>query len=135
MDYQLPQEFVQLADLTRQFVRRQLWPHEEAVEQQDSVPQELRLRLRAAAVELGLFAFNMPEDAGGPGLPYLAQVLIREQLGQASVALADIVGRPPKALLACRPEQRERLLLPAVRGEKIWAFALPGPGRPTVAGG
>lgn len=128
MDYLIPGEFAQLADLARQFVRKELWPHEEAVEESDRVPAELATALRAQAVELGLFGFNMPEEAGGPGLPYLAQVLIREQLGQASVALADLVGRPPKALLACRGEQRERFLQPAVRGEKIWAFALTEPG-------
>mgnify|MGYP001050634121 CR=1 FL=1 len=128
MDYLIPAEFVQFADLARQFVRKELWPHEEDVERDDRVPPELARSLRAKAVELGLFGFNMPEEAGGPGLPYLAQVLIREQLGQASVALADMAGRPPKALLASRGEQRERLLAPAVRGEQVWAFALTEPG-------
>ena len=115
MDYLIPAEFVQFADLARQFVQKELWPHEEEVERSDRVPPELARGLRAKAVELGLFGFNMPEEAGGPGLPYLAQVLIREQLGQASVALADMAGRPPKALLACR-------------GEQVWAFALTEPG-------
>ncbi|MDX3906602.1 MAG: acyl-CoA dehydrogenase family protein [Pigmentiphaga sp.] len=128
MDYLIPEEFSQFAELTRQFVRQELWPHEEEVERADCVAPSLAARLRAKAVELGLFGFNMPEEAGGPGLPYLAQVLIREQLGQASVALADMVGRPPKALLVCQGEQRQRLLQPAVRGEKIWAFALTEPG-------
>src|SRR5690606_2096497 len=76
----------------------------------------------------------MPQSAGGPGLPYLAQVLIREQLGQAGVALANVVVRPPKALLACRGEQRERLLLPAVQGRAQWAFALTEPGAGSDAG-
>ncbi|GAA4322920.1 acyl-CoA dehydrogenase family protein [Pigmentiphaga soli] len=134
MDYQIPSEFGQLADLARQFVRRELHPHEEQVERDDRVPDELRRSLRAKAVELGLFAFNMPEEAGGPGLPYLAQVLIREQLGHASVALADMAGRPPRALLACRGDQRDRFLLPAVRGEKTWAFALTEPGSGSDAG-
>jgi alkylation response protein AidB-like acyl-CoA dehydrogenase len=76
----------------------------------------------------------MPEEVGGPGLPYLAQVLIREQLGKVSVALADMVGRPPKALLACAGEQRERFLIPAVRAEKTWAFALTEPNAGSDAG-
>jgi alkylation response protein AidB-like acyl-CoA dehydrogenase len=127
MDYQIPDEFAQLARLAEQFVRNELLPHEQQVERDDHLPAELRRRLRAKAVEVGLFAFNMPAEAGGPGLPYLAQVLIREQLGKVSVALADMVGRPPKALLACTHEQRSRFLFPAVRAEKTWAFALTEP--------
>jgi len=128
MDYGITEEQKQIQALTRRFVDDELRPHEEAVERNDLVPPELRGKLRGRAVELGLFAFNMPADVGGPGLPYATQVLIREQLGHVSVALADMVGRPPRALLSCRGEQRERFLLPAVRGEKTWAFALTEPG-------
>ncbi|MGH8842051.1 MAG: acyl-CoA dehydrogenase family protein, partial [Advenella sp.] len=128
MNYDIPEEFVQLAELTRRFVQKELWPQEAVVERLDEIPRDLRMVLRAKARELGLFAFNMPESAGGPGLPCFAQVLIREQLGQAGVALANLVGRPPKALIACSAEQRSRFLDAAVRGDQIWAFALSEPG-------
>lgn len=128
MNYAIPEEFVQLTELTRQFVQNELWPQEAVVERLDEIPADTRQALRAKACKLGLFAFNMPESAGGPGLPYFAQVLIREQLGQAGVALANLVGRPPKALMACSAQQRKQFLEPAVRGEKIWAFALSEPG-------
>jgi alkylation response protein AidB-like acyl-CoA dehydrogenase len=134
MDYGIPEEYAQLARLTEEFVMNELRPYEEQIEREDHVPDDLRRRLRTKAVEVGLFAFNMPEDVGGPGLPYLAQVLIREQLGKVSVALADMVGRPPKALLACAGEQRERFLLPAIRAEKTWAFALTEPNAGSDAG-
>src|SRR5688500_9366631 len=101
MEYLIPEEFAQLARLTQQFVQKELMPHEEAVERDNDLSADLRKQLRLKAVEVGLHGFNMPEEAGGPGLPYLAQVLIREQLGKVSVALADMGGRPPKALLAC----------------------------------
>jgi alkylation response protein AidB-like acyl-CoA dehydrogenase len=127
IDHAIPHEFAQLAQLAADFVRRDLLPHEQQVERDDLLPADLGRALRRRAAEVGLFAFNMPQEAGGPGLPYLAQVLIREQLGKVSVALADVVGRPPRALLACRAEQRERFLLPAVRAEKTWAFALTEP--------
>ena len=134
MEYLIPEEFSQLVRLTQQFVEKELLPHEAEVERDNNVTDDLRKKLRLKARELGLFAFNMPEDVGGPGLPYLAQVLIREQLGKVSVALADMVGRPPKALLACRGEQRERFLLPAVRAEKTWACALTEPDAGSAAG-
>lgn len=134
MDYLIPEEFAQLVRLTQQFVQKELLPHEEQVERDDRLPHDLRQQLRGKAVAVGLFGFNMPEEVGGPGLPYLAQVLIREQLGKVSVALADTVGRPPKALLACRGAQRDRFLLPAVRAEKTWAFALTEPDAGSDAG-
>ena len=134
MDYGIPEEYAQLARLTEEFVLNELRPYEEQIERDDRVPDDLRRHLRKKAVDVGLFAFNMPEDVGGPGLPYLAQVLIREQLGKVSVALADMVGRPPKALLACAGEQRERFLIPAVRAEKTWAFALTEPNAGSDAG-
>jgi alkylation response protein AidB-like acyl-CoA dehydrogenase len=127
MDYGIPEEFLELKNLARRFVEKELLPHEKKVEHDDEFPEDLRRNLRRRAVEAGLHGFNMPQDVGGPGLPYLAQVLIREELGKVSVALADAVGRPPKALLSCRGEQRDRFLLPAVRAEKTWAFALTEP--------
>jgi len=134
LDYLIPEEFRQLARLTGQFVQKELIPHEAEVERNNFLDPALRLSLRAKAIELGLYGANMPEEVGGPGLPYLAQVLLREQLGHVSVALADTVARPPKALLACNAGQRERFLLPAMRGEIIWAFALTEPGAGSDAG-
>jgi alkylation response protein AidB-like acyl-CoA dehydrogenase len=127
MDYGITDELREIQNLTRRFVQNELLPHEDAIERDDRVSPELRQQLRRRAVELGLFAFNMPSDVGGPGLPYIAQVIIREQLGRVGVALADMVGRPPRALLSCRGEQRERFLFPAVKAEKTWAFALTEP--------
>lgn len=127
MDHGIPDELIELRRLTQRFVDKELLPHEEGIDKADFFPPGLRQTLRQRAVELGLFAFNMPREAGGPGLPYLGQVLIREELGKVSVALADTVGRPPRALLACRGEQRDRFLYPAVKARATWAFAVTEP--------
>src|SRR5262249_15709621 len=50
------------------------------------------------------------------------------ELGKASWALIGWVGRPSAILMACREEQRERYLLPTVRGERHECFALTEPG-------
>jgi alkylation response protein AidB-like acyl-CoA dehydrogenase len=127
MDHGIPEEFRKLQELTRNFVEKELRPHEAEVDRTDVFPAELRARLRRKSLEVGLYAYNMPVEVGGPGLPWLAQVLLREQLGHVSQALADAVGRPPKALLACQGEQRMRFLEPVLRAEKTWAFALTEP--------
>jgi acyl-CoA dehydrogenase len=127
--YEIAPEWLALQELTRAFVRRELQPLEREVEARDEIRPEVASEIRAKAIQVGIFAYNMPIDVGGQGLPYLAQVLIREELAKVTMALADTVGRPPRILLHSRGQQRERYLLPAIRGEKLWAFALTEPNR------
>ena len=134
MDYGIPEELQKLQDLTRQFVEKELRPHEETVDRSNDLPHELRMRLRRKSLEVGLYAYNMPESVGGPGLPWLAQVLLREQLGHVSQALADCVGRPPKILLACAGDQVQRFLEPVLRADMTWSFAITEPGSGSDAG-
>ncbi len=128
MDYGIPEELVKLQQLTRHFVEKELHPHEETVDRSNNLPHELRMRLRKKSLEVGLYAYNMPESVGGPGLPWFAQVVLREQLGHVSQALADTVGRPPKILLACQGEQVQRILEPVLKADMTWAFAITEPG-------
>jgi len=127
MDHGIPEEFREIKLLTRRFVERELLPYEAEVDRTGVLPLDLRRSLCKRAVEAGLFAFNMPASAGGPGLPRLAQVLIREELGKVGMALSDTVSRPPYALTFCNPEQRPRFLEPALNADKHWAFALTEP--------
>jgi acyl-CoA dehydrogenase len=124
MYHDIPEELASIAEMTRRFVEKELLPHETAVERAGAIPAELRDTLRKRAVEAGLYGFNMPQEAGGPGLPPLGQVLIREQLGKVGMPLSDTVSRPPHALLFCDPAQRARFLVPAMNADKYWAFAL-----------
>lgn len=127
MQHDIPEELAAIRDLTRRFVEKELRPHEETVDRSNAMPPDLRAELRRRALQAGLYAFNMPQEAGGPGLPPLGQVLIREELGKVSMPLAETVGRPPHALLFCDAAQRERFLRPAMNAEKYWAFAITEP--------
>ena len=60
----------------------------------------------------------MPAEWGGQGLGVLDQVIVQEQLGRLTNALWDMVWRPANALRACDAAQRERYLLPGIRGER-----------------
>jgi acyl-CoA dehydrogenase len=127
MDHFIPDEFREIQELTRRFVEQELRPHEATVDREGVLPLELRRSLCKRAVEVGLFAFNLPRSAGGPGLPRLAQVLIREELGKVGMALSDTVARPPFALTYCDDAQRARFLEPVLSADKHWAFALTEP--------
>lgn len=117
----------ELRALTRRFVREELAPHETEVEELGEIPAELAERVHRRAIEIGLHAFNLPAEAGGPGLPYTVQTVVRRELARSSFALSDLVVRPPRTLLHCAGDQRERFLAPAVRGTARFAFALTEP--------
>ncbi|MGZ2749708.1 acyl-CoA dehydrogenase family protein [Burkholderia stagnalis] len=128
MDFSLTHEQDMLVSSLRQFVEKELQPHEFAVDRADDVPPELAGSIRRKAIELGFYAFNMPESAGGPGLDYVTQALVERELGRTSWALHVFVARPSKILMACKGDQIERYLKPTVRGERVDCFALTEPG-------
>ena len=117
-----------LVDTVRRFVETELQPHEFDVDRADAVAPELAAQIRQRAIELGLYAFNMPEEVGGAGLDYVTQALLERELGRTSWALQVFVGRPSKILMACQGEQIERYLKPVIRGERVDCFGLTEPG-------
>src|ERR671915_1855824 len=92
--------------------------HEEACEEANGLPAEVHAEVAERVRERGLAAINMPAEWGGAGLGVLDQVIVQEQLGQLTNALWDMVWRPANALRTCDDAQRERYLLPAIRGER-----------------
>jgi acyl-CoA dehydrogenase len=127
MDFGLSAEQEMLVATSRAFVERELYPHEAEVERTRQVRPELARHIVARALELGLYAANMPEELGGGGLDTLSMCLVDRELGRASYALHYLVARPSNILQACSGEQRERYLLPAIRGEKIDCLAMTEP--------
>ncbi len=129
MDFALTDEQRSIVEVTRSFVERELYPHEERVERTGVLPPELAAEIRRKALAAGLYAANMPEEVGGAGLDAVTLVLFEKELGKASYALHyTCVARPSNILLAGTPAQRERYLLPCVRGERIDCLAMTEPG-------
>ena len=129
MDFSLSDEQQMIVKSTRDFVTHELCPHEQEVEQTGALRAELQRELKAKAIAAGLYAANMPVDVGGAGLDTVAWVLYEKELGRTSYALHyACVGRPSNILLACEGEQRERYLLPTVRGERVECLAMTEPG-------
>ncbi len=127
MDFGLASEQQMVIGTVRAFVERELYPLEDEVERTGEVPTELGREIRRKVIELGFYAPNMPAELGGGGLDALTLTLLERELGRASLALTVHWGRPSNILLECRDEQRERYLLPAIRGEKIDALAMTEP--------
>lgn len=127
MDFELSDEQQSIVETVRRFVSNELYPHEDEVERSGEVPPALVEKIRVKALKAGLYAANMPEELGGGGLDAVTMVLVERELGKASYALQWLVGRPSNILLACEGAQRDRYLLPSIRGERHDCLAMSEP--------
>jgi len=127
MNFGLSDEQNMIVETVRGFVEQELYPLENEVERLGYVPEDLGNDIKRKVLELGFYAPNFPEQVGGGGLDHVGFALLERELGRTSMALNHFWGRPQNILMACNPEQRERYLLPAVRGEKMDALAMTEP--------
>jgi len=127
MHFGLTEEQQLIVDTVRSFVEKEIYPHEDQVERTGDVPLELAQQIRDRCIDSGFYAANLPESVGGGGLSHLDFTLLERELGRGSMGLTHFFGRPSGILMACNDEQRERFLLPAVRGEKLDALAMTEP--------
>jgi len=127
MDFGLTQEQQMIVETVRTFCETELYPHEDLVERLGEVPREIADDISQKVIDMGFYAPNFPEEVGGGGLNHLEFTLLERELGRPAMALSHYWGRPQNILMACEGEQRERWLLPAVRGEKRDALAMTEP--------
>jgi acyl-CoA dehydrogenase len=129
MHFGMTDEQRMIVETTRAFVETELYPHEVEVERTGHLPMELIRDLQKKAMEAGLYAANMPEEVGGAGLDTLSWLLYERELGRANYALHwTCVARPSNILLAGTPAQREKYLMPCIRGETWDCLAMTEPG-------
>ncbi|MER6565539.1 acyl-CoA dehydrogenase family protein [Streptomyces sp. NPDC001093] len=102
--------------------------YELTCEENNGLPAEAHAKIRDAVLDAGLQAVNMPAEWGGAGLTIAEQATVQEELGRLTGALWDMVWRPANALRLCTPEQRERFLVPVIRGERRDCYAVTEPG-------
>jgi len=128
MDFGLSEEQRAVAGTVRDFVRRELVPHEDLVERLDAVPPELAREIRGKALAAGLYAANFPAELGGGGLDAMGVTLAERELGWTAWALQTLVSRPGNILRACQGSQVDEYLLPTIRGERHDCLAMTEPG-------
>ncbi len=128
MHFGLSDEQEMIVSTVRSFVEKEIYPHEAEVERTGEVPADLAETIKHKCMDLGFYACNFPEEVGGAGLSHVDFTLVERELGRGSMALTHFFGRPQNILMACEGDQRERYLLPAVRGERMDALAMTEPG-------
>jgi acyl-CoA dehydrogenase len=89
------------------------------------LPKAVAAAHKARAIELGLFATNMPAELGGVGCTSLQQVLVQEQVGRVTNALGWVAATPPSWFPpVATAYQLDRFVLPTVRGEREECYAI-----------
>ncbi len=128
MNFEYTEEQTLLIETAKRFVEEELYPYEAEVERSDEVRADLRRQIIERALEIGLYAANMPEHLGGGGLDVLSMCLLDRELGRANMALQYSVARPSNILQGCVGEQRDKYLFPCIKGEKTDCLAMTEPG-------
>ncbi|MGH2820085.1 MAG: acyl-CoA dehydrogenase family protein [Actinomycetota bacterium] len=113
----------------RAFVTSELAPHAQEWEEACDFPDWVFKRLG----DLGFLALGYPERYGGGGGDYLCNIVLAEEMtrcGSGGVAMAVAVQTdmavPPVLKFGCE-EQKQKYLLPALRGEKIFCLGISEP--------
>ncbi len=126
-------------DELRQRIRRlveDLRPLEAQAGGEGSVPEALAKEVRRRAGEAGFYSIGVAKADGGGGLGILGMTALREEIAyQGSPFQQYILGGAVGLLGACQGDQRQRYLLPVVRGEKSYSFALTEPNTHSATSG
>jgi acyl-CoA dehydrogenase len=103
----------------------ELIPFEVQAELEGALPDDVAAAHKKRALELGLFATNLPRDLGGTGASTLQQVLVQEQVGRVTNALGWVAATPPSWFPpVATDDQLERYLRPTARGEREECYAI-----------
>ncbi len=124
------EEHEELRASARGFIERELTPHAQEWEQEEWFPDELFGKLAAQ----GLLGLKYPERYGGQGGDYLHDAVLCEEMarigsgGTAAGLGAHINIATPPIWKFGSEDQKQRYLVPAIRGERIGALGITEPG-------
>ena len=133
-DFETDPEFQEQLDWMREFIDSEIVPLEPVL---DELPADewkvVRDHLRQQVKDRGLWGAFLDPKLGGQGFGQLKLALMSEQIGRSMVSMTIFGVQAPDSgnmeLLAhgATDEQKERWLLPNLRGEITSAFALTEP--------
>jgi len=113
----------------RAFVQRELLPHAEEWEKAEDFPNDLFRRMG----QLDMFANKFEEKYGGNGAGYIFEAVLVEELSRcgsggvaAGLGAHSQIALPPIANFG-NDQQKQRWLVPGIKGEKIAALGISEP--------
>jgi acyl-CoA dehydrogenase len=128
MDFELPENIRLMRDTTRRFVKNELEPISQKVEEDEKIPESVVQKMR----EMGFFGLSIPEEFGGMGLGTLGECVMNEEFGRVNSCFRSRFGTnngigSQGILIDGTPEQKEKYLPRIASGEWTAAFALTEP--------
>ena len=123
------QDFRDILDATRHFVRSVVMPRELEVMNENRVPDDIRDQ----AKKMGLFGYAIPQEWGGLGLNIAQDVELAMEFGYTTLALRSMFGTnngiAGQVLVGFgTDEQKTRWLEGIASGDVVASFALTEPG-------
>jgi acyl-CoA dehydrogenase len=124
-------EHEDLRESVRNWVTREIAPHVEEWEEARAFPRELFARCG----ELGFLGLKFPVEYGGQGGDYVHNAAYIEELSRSGASGGVAAGLGATSEIAMPPiwkfgteEQKQRWLVPGIKGEKIGALGITEPG-------
>ncbi len=135
MDLALNEDQRSFAQLTREFLEREVVPHRAEWDRREQVDRALVAKMG----DLGLLGLTIPEEYGGAGGDLVTYALVMEELGRADSAARGIVsvsnGLVGTSILNYGTEEQKQQWLPGIAsGEKLGCFGLTEPDTGSDAG-
>ncbi|XVQ10081.1 acyl-CoA dehydrogenase family protein [Spirillospora sp. CA-255316] len=120
--------FQEVLAAVRTFVRKEVVPAEDVIEQTDEIPEAIR----AKAADMGLFGYALPEEHGGLGFSMSEDVRLAMEFGYTAPAFRSMLGTNngiagQVVVNFGTDEQKRRYLPDLAAGRKIASFALTEP--------
>src|SRR5579859_6546833 len=128
MDFELTEEQQLIRKTAREFATREVLPKAAELDKTGRWPREILGQM----AELGLLGMAIPAEHGGAGLDVVSYALAMEEVSRACASCGVIMS--VNNSLFCDPvykfgseEQRQRVLAPVARGQKLGCFGLTEP--------
>ena len=127
---QFTQEHRQFRDVVRSFVSNEINPHVDEWESKEMMPLH---DIFSKMADIGMLGLEYEPEYGGQGADHLFTLLLAEEFGRAdhgSIGMAvgvQVDMATPSLHLFGTPEQKEKFLAPALRGEAVASIAVTEP--------
>ena len=134
MNFELNEEQLELQEMVREFVEKEVTPYVHEMDEQNHMREGLIER----ADEMGLLNLIVPEEFVGPGLDSISIATIYEELGKGCAGVATSLAANALAtlpVLIAGTEEQKQMYCDILNNGGLAAFALTEPGAGSDAGG
>lgn len=134
MDFALNEEQLELQEMVREFVEKEITPYAAEMDAEN----HMRDGLIDKANEMGLLNVIVPEELDGPGLDSIAVATIYEELGKGCAGVATSLAANSLAtvpVLLAGTDEQKKMYCDILNNGGLAAFALTEPGAGSDAGG